>query len=167
MLAPVFRDRRGELRVLLIQRGERGIHGGQLGFPGGKREPADESLLETALRETDEEVGLARSDVTVLARLRAIDGLTSGLRVQGYLARITPPRRWRLADGEIVGVLTPTVRALADPGARHEREISFATWPAARRVECVCVEHDQLLWGLTLRLLDPVMRPLLHGEWAI
>jgi 8-oxo-dGTP pyrophosphatase MutT (NUDIX family) len=167
VLAPVFRDRAGELRVLLIKRGTRGIHGGQLGFPGGKREPADGSLLETALRETEEEVGLARAGVKVLARLRPVDGLTSGLRVQGYLASITPPARWRLADGEIVGVLTPTIRALADPGARHEREISFATWPAARRVECVCVERDQLLWGLTLRLLDPVIHPLLDGEWPI
>ena len=167
MLAPVFRDRCCELRLLLIRRGARGIHGGQLGLPGGKREPDDHSLLETALREAEEEVGLGRADVTVLAPLRPIDGLTSGLRVHGYLARITPPARWRLADGEIVGVLTPTVRALADPCARHEREVSFATWPATRRVECVSVARDQLLWGLTLRLLDTVMHPLLDGAWAV
>jgi 8-oxo-dGTP pyrophosphatase MutT (NUDIX family) len=114
VLAPVFRDHVGELRVLLIKRGAGGIHGGQLGFPGGKRERADDSLLETALRETEEEVGLARTEVKVLARLRPIDGLTSGLRVQGYLARITPPRRWRLADG---------ARARRSRGAARARDL--------------------------------------------
>jgi 8-oxo-dGTP pyrophosphatase MutT (NUDIX family) len=167
VLAPVFRDRSGELRVLLLRRGPRGVHGGHLGFPGGKREPQDRSLLETALRETEEETGLERTDVKVLAPLETIEGLTSGLRVHAYLARITPPAHWRLASGEIAGVLTPSVRALADPGIRHEREVSFAMWPASRRVECVVLESDQLLWGLTLRLLDPVIGPLLEGVWAV
>jgi 8-oxo-dGTP pyrophosphatase MutT (NUDIX family) len=167
VLAPVFRDGAGEIRVLLVRRGEHGIHGGQLGFPGGKREPEDRSLLETALREAEEEVGLARAGVDVLTALEPLDGLTSGLRVHGYLGRITPPARWRLAPGEIADVLTPSVRTLADPGARHEREVSFATWPASRRVECVLLEDGLLLWGITLRLLDPLMHPLLAGEWVL
>jgi hypothetical protein len=51
--------------------------------------------------------------------------------------------------------------------ARHERELSFATWPESRRVECVLLGEDQLLWGLTLRVLDPLLPRLLAGEWAI
>src|SRR5262249_27433575 len=93
--------------------------------------------------------------------------LTSGFRVHAYLVRITPPPRWRIAEGEITGVITPAVRALADPGARHMRELSFATWPASKWVECVLLEQDELLWGLTLRLLDPLLPPLLAGEWTI
>jgi 8-oxo-dGTP pyrophosphatase MutT (NUDIX family) len=167
VLVPVFRDEQGELRVLLVRRGTGGIHGGQLGFPGGKQEPGDGSLLQTALREAEEEVGLSPSEIEILASLEPRDTRTSGFRVYPFLARITPPTRWRLAPGEIAGVITPTVRAVADPSARLKREISFATWPASQHVECVLLDEDQLLWGLTLRLLDPLLPRLLAGEWTI
>jgi 8-oxo-dGTP pyrophosphatase MutT (NUDIX family) len=167
VLAPVFRDGQGEIRVLLVQRGARGIHGGQLGLPGGKHEPGDGSLLQTALREAEEETGLTPEHVEVLATLEPLDTMTSGFRVHPYLARITPPPRWQLAAGEITGVITPAVRALADPAARQERELSFATWPASKRVECVPLDQGKVLWGLTLHLLDPLLPRLLAGEWAI
>jgi 8-oxo-dGTP pyrophosphatase MutT (NUDIX family) len=167
VLVPVFRDDEGELRVVLVQRGMGGIHGGQLGFPGGKQEPGDGSLLQTALREAEEEVGLRGRDVEILASLEPRDTRTSGFRVYPFLARITPPRRWQLATGEIAAVITPTVRALADPGARRKRELSFPTWPASQHVEGVLLDDDQLLWGLTFRLLDPLLPRLLAGEWII
>jgi 8-oxo-dGTP pyrophosphatase MutT (NUDIX family) len=167
VLVPVFRDGEGELRLVLVQRGPRGIHGGQIGLPGGKQEPADDSPLETALRETEEEIGLPREGVEVLTPLKPLDTRTSGFRVHPYLARVTPPRRWRLAPGEIAGILVPTVQALADPTGRRQHELSFPTWPGSRHIECVPLEGDKLLWGLTLRLLDPLLPRLLGGEWAI
>ena len=69
MLAPVFRDERGELRLVLIVRTDRGHHGGQLAFPGGRVDPRDESLVATALREAEEEIGLDPSLVAVVAEL--------------------------------------------------------------------------------------------------
>ena len=163
----MFRDEHGEIRVLLVQRGMRGIHGGQLGFPGGKREPGDRSLLETALRETHEEVGLPKDQIEILASLEPLDTRTTGYRVHPYLARIVPPRLWRLAEGEITGIITPIVHALTDPSARREHEIPFATWPMPRRVPCVMLDGEQILWGLTLRVLDSLLPRLLAGEWAI
>jgi 8-oxo-dGTP pyrophosphatase MutT (NUDIX family) len=165
-LAAVFRDNAGELRIVLVRRGMRGIHGGQLGLPGGRYELGDRTLAHTALREAEEETGLARDAVELLAPLEPLDTLTTGFRVYPYLARITPPRHWRVAEGEITAVITPAVRALADPAAREQRELSFATWPASRRVDCVVLEQGELLWGLTLRVLDPLLPRLLAGEWA-
>jgi 8-oxo-dGTP pyrophosphatase MutT (NUDIX family) len=166
VLVPVFRDAEGRLRLLLVRRGSRGIHADQLGLPGGKREPGDSSLLETALRETEEEVGLARHEIEIVTPLEPVDARTSGFRVHPYLARIRPPRRWRLAPGEIVGVITPTVRELADP-ANRRRELPSRTPPAGRLVDCVLLDGDQPLWGLTLRLLEPLLPRLLAGEWRI
>jgi 8-oxo-dGTP pyrophosphatase MutT (NUDIX family) len=167
VLIPVFRDQEGDLRVLLVARGERGIHGGQLGLPGGKQEPGDASPLETALREAEEEVGLARSDVAVLAGLPTIDTRTTGFRVHPFLARVRPPAQWRLAEGEITGVVTPRVAALADPAVRREELFSSPNWPEPRPAECVELEGGLLLWGLTLRMLDGVVPRLLAGEWPV
>jgi 8-oxo-dGTP pyrophosphatase MutT (NUDIX family) len=167
LLVPVFRDSAGELRLVLVVRGARGVHGGHLAFPGGKQEPQDESPLETALREAEEEIGLARADVEVVAELEPVDTRTTGYRVHPFLARVHGARRWRLADGEITAVVTPRVRLLVEPGARVEEEFSFAHWPEPRRVECIVLEDGQLIWGLTLRVLDGFLSRLLADEWSV
>ena len=152
---------------MLVVRGERGVHGGQLGLPGGKQEPDDASLLETALREAEEEIGLARDDLELLATLAPVDTRATRFRVHPYLARVRQVRQWRLAPGEITGVVTPRVRTLADRAARREELLSFANWPEPRRVECITLENGHLLWGLSLRLLDAIAPRLLAGEWTI
>ena len=167
VLVPVFRDREAELRLVLVVRGSQGLHGGQLGLPGGAAEAHDRSLLDTALRETEEEIGLRRRDVAILAALDPIDSRTSGFRVHPFLARVPPQPEWQGPSGEITGVVTPAVRALSDPARRREQRMSFSTWPEDRIVECVEVTGGHLLWGLTLRILDPVLPRLLAGEWAI
>src|SRR5688500_13126070 len=55
-LIPVYRDRDGHVRLVLIRRGEGGVHGGHLAFPGGKRDPDDASMQDTAVREAEEEI---------------------------------------------------------------------------------------------------------------
>jgi 8-oxo-dGTP pyrophosphatase MutT (NUDIX family) len=164
---PVYRDTAGELRLVLVVRGAHGVHGGQLAFPGGKHEPQDDSVLETALREAEEEIGLAREEVEVVAELEPVDTRTTGYRVYPFLARVHGPRRWRVAEGEIIAVTTPRVRALAEPAARREEQFSFAHWPQPRLVECIALEDGQLVWGLTLRLLDLLMPRLLADEWPV
>jgi 8-oxo-dGTP pyrophosphatase MutT (NUDIX family) len=166
VLVPLFRDAQEELRLVLVARGPAGVHGGQVSLPGGKKEPADASLLETALRETEEEIGLGRSQVEVLAELAPVDARTTGFRVHPFLARVRAPERWSLAAGEITRVLTPPVRTLADPAARSEAVLSFPSWPEPQRVECIPLD-GHVLWGLTLRLLDAVLPRLLAGEWIV
>jgi 8-oxo-dGTP pyrophosphatase MutT (NUDIX family) len=164
---PLFRDDEGELRLVLVVRGPLGRHGRQLSLPGGKHEPGDASLLETALRETEEEIGLPRDEVEVVATLPPIDTHTTGFRVHPYLARIRHPESWRLARGEIAAVITPRVRTLADPSLRREQLLSFPGWPEPRRVQCLELEGGYLLWGLTLRLLEPFLPRLLSRAFEL
>jgi 8-oxo-dGTP pyrophosphatase MutT (NUDIX family) len=167
VLVPVFRAADGELRLVLVVRGAHGLHGGQVALPGGKREPQDRSLLDTALREAEEEIGLPRSEVEVLAELEPVDTRTTGFRVQPFLVRLHERRDWRLAEGEISEVVTPRVSVFVDPAARRREELSFPHWRAPRRVEVVVLEGGAAVWGLTLRLLDPLALRLLGGEWEI
>lgn len=167
VLVPVFRDDDGELRIVLVVRGSFGAHGDQVGLPGGKPEPGDASLLETALREAEEEIGLARADVDVVAELDVLDSRTTGFRVSPFLARVRGERRWRLAHGEIAAVVTPLARELADPAARREQPVVTPRWPEPRIVDCIPLGDGHVLWGLTLRLLEGVVPRLVAGEWDV
>ena len=166
VLVPVFRDAEHRLRLVLVVRGSHGVHGGQLGLPGGAVEPEDANLLETALREAEEEVGLLRDEVEVLASLDPIDSRVSGFRVHPFLARVPANTRWQLRADEIVGILTPLVEELADPSVRRELPFTSAALPNGLLVEGISIE-GHVLWGLTLRLLDPLVPRLLAGEWPL
>lgn len=162
---PVYRDAQNEVRVVLVVRGAHGVHGGQLGLPGGKVEPGDASLLDTALRETEEEIGLARADIEVIAEIAPLDTHTTGFRVHPFLARVPADAVWHVRAGEIEEVVTARAAAIIDPAARQEREFVSPSSPEPRRAECVAVE-GHLLWGFTLRLLDSVLPRLVAGEWS-
>lgn len=166
VLAPVFRDASGVLRTLLVIRSDHGPHGGQLGFPGGKPEPGDADLLATALREAEEEVGLDPSVAEVVGRLDPLDTRATGFRVHTFVGRVPRDTVWRLDAAEIVGVLTPAVELLADPGARATLPFTSRQFPHGLLVEGIDVE-GHVLWGMTLRLLDELVPRLLAGEWDV
>ena len=93
VLVPVYRDDEHELRVVLVVRADDGgLHGCQLGLPGGKPEPQDRDLLATALREAHEEVGLDPSTVDVVAELAPFVTQTTRWRVTRPVLRPQVPK---------------------------------------------------------------------------
>src|SRR6185436_2614493 len=85
VLVPLYRDRAGELRLVVIRRTEGGIHGGPRAFPGG-------------VRDAGEEIGLARERVEILAALAVVETRITGFRIAPFLARIDPPESWLLSE---------------------------------------------------------------------
>jgi 8-oxo-dGTP pyrophosphatase MutT (NUDIX family) len=164
VLVPVYRDRAGELHVVLVVRGEHGRHGGQIAFPGGIHAAADADLRETALREAEEEIGLERAAVEILATLPEVDTST-GYLVTPFLARlIAEPPAWKRQEREIAEVLSVAVKDLARADLRGEEEWHF---PAGRRRVRFVRLGPHKLWGATYRILDPLIPRLLAGEWRI
>jgi 8-oxo-dGTP pyrophosphatase MutT (NUDIX family) len=166
VLAPVFRDGDGELRLVLIVRTDRGNHGGQLAFPGGRVDPTDESLVATALREAEEEIGLDPALVRVVDALPTVRSGPTNMEVHAFLGLIPAGIAWRPSPDEVVDVLTPPVAELWDPALRREHLFTSARWPEGLLVDGIPV-GDRVLWGMTLRLLDHLVPRLLAGEWDL
>lgn len=162
----MFRDADDVLRILLLLRTDRGIHGGQLGLPGGRPEPRDRDLLATALREAEEEVGLRPAQVEVLAALDPLETRATGFRVHPFVGLIPADVSWRLQPEEVVRVLMPSVEGLGDPAERRRLPFTSNHFREPLEVEGIDVE-GHVLWGLTLRILDDLVPRLLAGEWGV
>jgi 8-oxo-dGTP pyrophosphatase MutT (NUDIX family) len=166
VLVPVYRDAEGELRIVLIVRAPGGPHGSQIAFPGGGREAYDESLLATALREAEEEIGLSPSGVEILSRLADVDTRATGFTITPFLARITPPPAWQPDHIEVADVLDIPIADLLAPGVHGSRLASFPGWPEPRQISFYRIGPHEL-WGATYRIVHPLLPELSWGRWGI
>jgi 8-oxo-dGTP pyrophosphatase MutT (NUDIX family) len=166
ILIPIYRSSDGELHIVMILRNPGGVHGGQIAFPGGKHDPEDETMLDTALREVREELGLAVAREDVLAELPMEQTRTTGYRVFPFVARITVPERWQIAEREIAAIVDVKLSDLLRPGARDKMIDRFPTWQSAEQVSYYQIGPHRL-WGLSYRILQPVIPRLVAGEWGV
>jgi len=155
VLAPLYRDPRGDLRLVFIRRSPHGRHGGQIAFPGGRREPEDASLLDTALREAEEEVGLDPSEVKVLTDLPIIETFATGFRVAPYLGWLTgAPPTWRRQETEIDEILEVKLQDLGPD--QHDIEYwQLPGWPEPREIAFYWIGTYKL-WGATYRIVESI-----------
>ena len=167
VLAPVYRDVDGRVRLVFILRSAHGVHGGQIAFPGGRREPEDADLVATALREAEEEIGLRPAEVTILEPLPVVATATTGFSIAPFLGRLAgPPPTWRPHEAEVAEVLEVPIDELADPAHHGEELRAFGGWPEPRPMPFYRIgEHK--LWGATYRIVSPLLPRLLAGEWPI
>ena len=138
------------------------------GFRAASRSRATRDLLATALREAEEEVGLApahgrgRSPRSTRSRRSTPAGASIP-----FLGRIPADTAWRLQQAEIVGILTPAVaRARRSGGRAATLPFTSRRFPEPLDVDGIDVE-GHVLWGMTLRLLDDLVPRLLAGEWDV
>jgi 8-oxo-dGTP pyrophosphatase MutT (NUDIX family) len=125
-------------------------HKGQISFPGGGFQDGDGDLLTTALRETEEEIGLQRSDVNVVGVLDDTVTAASAHVVRPFVGFVPHPYPFRLDSFEIERLVHLPLRPLMDPQSFREE-----IWERDGRPHSVYFyEHDgQTVWGLTARIL--------------
>ena len=147
VLAPIFADRDGILRLVLTKRSRTlNSHAGQVAFPGGKPHPEDTGPVDTALRETYEEVGIHPSQVEVVGFLPLIRTVRFALPMLGVVARLEEEPVFIPSPDEVEKVLTPSLENLADPGNWLDR-----TWAG---VPLWFMDIDgEWLWGATAYLV--------------
>lgn len=166
VLLPLYEAETGP-HFVLTKRTERvPTHKGQISFPGGGFQEGDGSLLATALRETEEEIGLSRGDVDVVGVLDDTVTAASSHVVRPFVGFVPHPYPFRLDSFEIEQLVHLPLRSLLEPNCFREE-----IWDRGGRPHSVFFrEHDgHTIWGLTARILkqfiEIVGAPLRRDGW--
>lgn len=149
----VLYDRGGRPHLLLTKRTDTvPSHPGQISLPGGVAEPGDGSLERTALRETEEEVGLTSSRMRVVAELDDVATMASGFIVRPFVAVAEGPVAPTPSDSEVARILeVPLIELLrADAAMPGTPSLLALRYPL----------DGEDVWGATARILRGFCRAL-------
>lgn len=147
--------REGRVNLLLTQRTEHlAAHAGQISFPGGRVEAADRGREDTALRETEEEIGLARQRVAVLGALPEYL-LPTGFRITPVVGWIEAPFETRADPYEVADIFEVPLEhfLVAERYQRHEYHFN------GRHRHYVAIPYEgRYIWGATAGMLLTLAR---------
>ncbi|WP_448211158.1 CoA pyrophosphatase [Colwellia sp. MEBiC06753] len=105
VLVPLI-EQQGELAVIFTRRASHlKHHGGQISFPGGKVEPNDKSLIDTALRESNEEIGLLGQDIDIIGQLKPYQTIT-GFNITPIIGLLNTEPHFAIDQNEVAEVFT-------------------------------------------------------------
>ena len=156
VLIPILTFKK-DLEILLTKRSNSlKNHPGQIAFPGGKKDQSDSSPIETALRETQEEVGLNPKNVEIIASLPSHKTAT-GFVIKPYLGLINQPFSETLRQGEVDEIFTVPYEYIL-----NEKNFSIQTrkWNGSQRSYYVVPYGPYYVWGATARILLNLSRAL-------
>jgi 8-oxo-dGTP pyrophosphatase MutT (NUDIX family) len=135
-------------------------HAGQISFPGGRVEPEDPSREITALRETEEEIGLARDRIELLGRLPLYE-VPSGFRITPVVGWIEAPLALQLDPFEVAEVFEVPVEHFLRPGNYVRRTYDFR----GRHRHYMAVPYEgRYIWGATAGMLYTFCRAMLAAS---
>lgn len=152
VLVPLFVDGPGDVSVVLTLRTDHlPSHAGQVSFPGGGWKEGDRTLLETALRESQEEIGLDPADVDVLGAIEDMPTAGSSFVIRPYCGLVPHPYDFVPDPSEVQRVLTAPLAVFADPTRRRTEQWERA---GARYPVYFFDDVDGVtVWGATARIL--------------
>ena len=160
VLVPIV-DRPGGLTVLLTRRSPHlPDHGGQISFPGGGIDPGDADAEAAALREAEEEIGLARRHVTLIGRLDTYL-VRTGFSVVPVVGLLRPPFELRAEAGEVDEIFEVPLSFFLEPASRVLHSRMFR---GAERFFYAYPYGDYYIWGATAGILSNLCEVLREAD---
>ncbi len=149
VLIPIV-ETAGGLELLLTRRADHlKQHPGQISFPGGRIEPHDHSLVETALRETEEEIGLSRAETEVLGEIGSVYTIT-GFHVTPVIGLLQDPLELTPDPNEVAEVIMVPFSHLMNPAIyerlEHRHETGLRTYYSTEY-------NNHRIWGVTAGII--------------
>lgn len=139
-----------ELHVTFIKRASShpdDKHAGQIGFPGGKLEVEDESLMMCALRETEEEIGVPSSHIEVIGKLTSLYVYASNFMVYPFVGYMDYDPLYVPQIEEVAGIYDFPIRNLLDPSYKVSKKVKLSE---GFQMEAPGYNIDgDFLWGAT------------------
>lgn len=143
----------GQAMLALIRRNSyKGVHSSQIAFPGGKVETFDESELATALRETHEEVGVAPTDVVVVAPFTPVYIPPSNFYVAPFLGYLVTQPQFIPDPREVAAMVQLPLSVLLDESNIVNRNMN-TSYSEAIDVPSIII-GDDAIWGATAMMLS-------------
>ncbi len=141
-----------EWKLVMIKRAEYdGVHSGQIAFPGGKKEETDKNLLQTALRESEEEVGIHHSDVEIIGKISPLYIPVSNMCVHPYIGYLISKPVFVKQDKEVQSVLSIPLKKLLSEETRTKAIFQGANY----KIEAPCYQvNDYKIWGASAMILS-------------
>ena len=155
VLVPLYLDRGSLHAVFTRRRDDLRRHAGEISFPGGRQDFPDEDLRVTALRESEEEIGLARADVELVGALPPVGTFVTGYSIHPFVGVIRPGHAWTPEPNEVEEVLELSVPALVD-GYKLKRLLRRGV-PVKTPTYTV---GDHFVWGATARIVQLLLERL-------
>ena len=138
--------------ALILRKTYKGVHSAQIGFPGGKYEIEDDSLLDTALRETEEEVGVYRNSISVLKQL------TEVYILHPYLGISKKTPQFILQEEEVEALVEVPLVHFMDDTIQITKTLSTSY---ATNIEVPAfLLNGHVVWGATAMMLNEVREML-------
>jgi 8-oxo-dGTP pyrophosphatase MutT (NUDIX family) len=131
-------------------------HKGQISFPGGGLQGSDENLWVTAIRETEEEIGVPRASVRLLGVLPRLVTVTD-FEISPFVGAIPHPVAFQPHAGEVESIIEVPVSRLLDPMVVEERPV---TWQGKVFPTLVYHYRGHAIWGATARILADLLEVL-------
>jgi len=155
VLALFYPDLEQQTRLLLILRKVyEGVHSNQIGFPGGKLEDHDRDLLDTALRETYEEVGVLPSTVQVIKELSEVYIPPSNFLVQPFIGIYPNPKPFVKDESEVERLVEVYLRDFMDDSSLIQENLSTSY---AKNINVPAYKlNGYTVWGATAMMLSEI-----------
>jgi 8-oxo-dGTP pyrophosphatase MutT (NUDIX family) len=151
VLVPIY-EKADELFIIFTKRTEHlPYHKGQISFPGGKLEEQDCALMDCALRETKEEIGLIEEKITIIGELNQIKTNSSNILLSAFVGLIDYPFKLQKNDEEVEEIIEIPLKDLLNDSQWEQKEILVGR----ERTEKVWFfyYHDKIVWGATAKII--------------